>query len=138
VTLKTPWRDGTTELTFSRLELMERLASLIPPPKINQIAYLGVLGARSSWRRAVVPRPRAGPKWTESERLVPADEASEHSRWVPWAPLLRRVFGAEGWICSNCGQRMKLHAVVKGPPASTRILAGLAAASRGPPMLATG
>jgi len=30
--LKTPWSDGTTHVRFSPLELLEKLAALIPPP----------------------------------------------------------------------------------------------------------
>gem|GEM_PF-5969533 len=30
--LKTPWSDGTTHVKFSSLELLEKLAALIPPP----------------------------------------------------------------------------------------------------------
>ena len=31
--LKTPWSDGTTHLLLSPLELIEKLAALIPPPR---------------------------------------------------------------------------------------------------------
>ena len=30
--LKSPWRDGTTHIVMSPLELMQRLAALVPPP----------------------------------------------------------------------------------------------------------
>jgi len=33
--LKTPWRDGTTHLIMSPLELMQRLASLVPRPSLT-------------------------------------------------------------------------------------------------------
>ena len=133
LTLKTPWSDGTRELRFSRLELMERLAALVPPPNANQVLYHGVFAARSKLRTAVVSKPRARKPRLLGSKLVRHDEASEESRWVPWAWLLKRVFDVDGWACPSCGQRMRLQAVVKGPPASERILRGLTAACRGPP-----
>ena len=33
--LKTPWRDGTTHLVMSPLELMQRLAALVPRPALQ-------------------------------------------------------------------------------------------------------
>ena len=34
LTLKTPWRDGTTHLVMSPLEFMQRLAALVPRPRL--------------------------------------------------------------------------------------------------------
>jgi hypothetical protein len=47
--LRHPWADGTTHLLFDPLELLERLAVLIPRPRINLILYHGVLGPRAAW-----------------------------------------------------------------------------------------
>jgi hypothetical protein len=47
--LRHPWSDGTTHLLFDPLELLERLAVLIPRPRINLILYHGVLGPRAVW-----------------------------------------------------------------------------------------
>ena len=33
--LKTPWRDGTTHLEMSPLEIMQRLATLLPRPRLR-------------------------------------------------------------------------------------------------------
>jgi hypothetical protein len=41
--LRHPWSDGTTHLLFDPLELLERLAVLIPRPRINLILYHGIL-----------------------------------------------------------------------------------------------
>jgi hypothetical protein len=40
--LRHRWRDGTTHLRFHPLELLERLASLTPRPRINLVLYYGV------------------------------------------------------------------------------------------------
>ena len=52
--LRHPWSDGTTHLLLDPLELLERLAVLIPRPRINLILYHGILGARAAWRSLVV------------------------------------------------------------------------------------
>ena len=36
--LKTPWRDGTTHLVMSPLEFMQRLAALVPRPRLHLIS----------------------------------------------------------------------------------------------------
>jgi uncharacterized protein (TIGR03435 family) len=41
----------TTHLRFDPIELLERLASLTPRPRINLVLYYGVLGAHAEWRR---------------------------------------------------------------------------------------
>jgi len=49
------WTDGTTHLIFAPVELLERLAALIPRPRINLVLYHGVLAPRAAWRARVVP-----------------------------------------------------------------------------------
>ena len=34
---QTPWRDGTTHLVMSPLEFMQRLAALVPRPRLHLI-----------------------------------------------------------------------------------------------------
>jgi len=46
--LRHPWSDGTTHLLFGPLELLERLAVLIPRPRVNLILYHGVLAPRAA------------------------------------------------------------------------------------------
>mgnify|MGYP003546577885 CR=1 FL=1 len=38
--LKTPWRDGTTHLVMSPLEFMQRLAALVPRPRLHLIRLM--------------------------------------------------------------------------------------------------
>lgn len=38
-----PWRDPSTALLLEPLELLERLAALVPPPRRPLLAYHGVL-----------------------------------------------------------------------------------------------
>jgi len=41
--LKTAWRDGTTHIVMSPLEFMQRLAALVPRPRLHLIRFHGVL-----------------------------------------------------------------------------------------------
>ena len=54
--LKTPWRDGTTHLVLSPMESMQRLAALVPRPKLHLIRFHGVLAPNAKLRPLVVPQ----------------------------------------------------------------------------------
>ena len=70
--LKTPWRDGTTHLVLSPLEFMQRLAALVPRPRLHLIRFHGVLAPNAKLRSLVVPqRPEV------EERATAAVAASE-------------------------------------------------------------
>jgi hypothetical protein len=53
--LKTPWDDGTTHIVLSPLELLEKLAALVPPPRVNLVRYHGVLAPNAKDRDKIVP-----------------------------------------------------------------------------------
>ena len=55
LTLKTPCSDGTSSILLSRMEIMERLVALIPPPRANQVLYHGIFAPRSKYRRKLLP-----------------------------------------------------------------------------------
>ena len=52
--LKNIFSDGTEALKFSPMELIEKLASIIPPPWKNLIRYFGFFASNSKIRAAVV------------------------------------------------------------------------------------
>jgi hypothetical protein len=120
------------DLVFTRIELVEKLVALIPPPKVHQIHFHGVVAARSGWRRQVVP-PKRPDKPTV--RLLVRAPSPSRSRWMPWGELLRRVFEKDGFACPKCGEPMELRTVLVGETAGT-VLRGLfltASGARGPP-----
>ena len=55
--LKTPWANGTTSLVLSPTELLEKLAALVPPPRLNLVRYHGVLAPACPDRAQIVPGP---------------------------------------------------------------------------------
>ncbi len=126
--LKRAWQDGTQHVELSPTELIEKLAALVPPPRVNQVLYHGVLAPRAKWRQEIVPKSSA------LEAFKPLRKCATHSplrRHTLWAELLWHSFGVDGWACFHCGEHMSLRAVVIHPPATTRVLQGLG--GRGPP-----
>ncbi len=57
--LKTLWRDGTTHLVMAPLEFMQRLAALVPRPRLHLIRFHGVLAPNAKLRPLVVPQEPA-------------------------------------------------------------------------------
>ncbi len=53
--LKRRWRNGTTHMIFEAEELLEKLVSLVPPPRAHQVRYYGVLAPCARRRAQVVP-----------------------------------------------------------------------------------
>jgi hypothetical protein len=53
--LKHRWRDGTTPVVFESAELVEKLAALVPPPRVHLVRYHGVLVPCTGTRDRVVP-----------------------------------------------------------------------------------
>jgi hypothetical protein len=131
--LKKPWSDGSTALIFEPLELLARLAALLPRPGKNSISYHGVLGARSALRAEVIPSPpqtaSLGALGKDGGaghgfRIVPPG-TRRHRPWrLPWVDLLWRTFSANSMACPHCGARMTVRALVL-PPASLGVRASL-------------
>ena len=68
--LKRRWRDGTTHMIFEPAELLEKLVSLVPPPRSHQVRYHGVLAPCAGWRAEVVPLPPEAPGLPSRPRLA--------------------------------------------------------------------
>ena len=86
------------------LEFMERLAALVPRPRLHLMRFHGVLAPNAKLRSKIVPAP-ASPA-TES----PGEDA--HGQCAParisWARLLKRVFDVDVEHCPNCGGALKI------------------------------
>jgi hypothetical protein len=134
--MKRTLRDGTRWLVLDGVELLQRIATLVPPKRQNLTRYHGVFASNSKLRALVIPqkvkpvidlplcpRPKGGPWRTD------------------WAELLRRVFAVDVLSCARCGGRMRLIAFIKKKSAAQKILRHLklpsqplaAAPARAPP-----
>ena len=55
--LKSPYKDGSTHIVMEPLEFMERLAALVPRPRLHLIRFHGVLAPNAKLRSKIVPSP---------------------------------------------------------------------------------
>ena len=86
--LETPWRDGTTHLVMSPLEFMQRLAALVPRPRLHLIRFHGVLAPNAKLRALVAPQPLAALPGHAAWRWVPARHGSGSGAAAGVAPTL--------------------------------------------------
>ncbi len=87
--LKSRYQDGTTHVMMSPLELMQRLAPLVPRPRLHLIRFHGVLAPNAKLRSAIVPQP-AKNQPSPSPNLAQASGSSAPVR-ISWARLLKRL-----------------------------------------------
>ena len=122
--LKTPYRDGTTHIVLEPLDLMARLAALVPPPRMHLTRYHGVFAPHSNLRAAVTPAHR-GVGAVKHPPADPAKPATPHHVAMHWARRLKRVFGIEIEGCARCGGRLRIIASIEEPEVIAKILAHL-------------
>lgn len=123
-TLKTPYRDGTTHIVLEPLDLMARLAALVPPPRMHLTRYHGVFAPHSKLRAAVTPAGRGKGSKPQAEEGTEPSSAPRHVA-MSWAQRLRRVFGVEIKACARCGGKLKVIASIEEPEVIAKILAHL-------------
>ena len=91
LTLKTAWADGTRQLVFEPLELLEKLAALTPRPRINLVLYHGVASRRDPPHD--LSAAQAVDRISRSRRLFALDR---HDQILLAAPLEREADGIAG------------------------------------------
>jgi len=85
--LKRRHRDGTTHMVYEPLELLGRLAALIPPPRAHQLRYHGCLAPAAGLRARIVPAaPILAPDLPEA--------CAVSARATARTPIPRRADGA--------------------------------------------
>ena len=154
--MKRPYDDGTTHLAFEPLVFLERLAALVPPPRVHLVIYNGVLSSHASWRAEVLPPPDVEPRphVHDAHDHVSGDEAGGdgvpragvaepstkplpdvpglRARRLRWAQLLQRVFGLDILKCGKCGGNREVVAFIVRPSELKRICAHLGYPSEAP------
>jgi Putative transposase len=133
--LKRAWHDGTRELVFEPLELLERLATLTPRPETNLLLRHGLLASRARWRERVVAYDRdEGAPTASAAPLVRGPGNAGGQRLVrgwTWAALMHRAFGLDVLACPQCGGRLRLIVTLHDPVVIRKILGHLAPAYSG-------
>jgi hypothetical protein len=121
ITLKTPWRDGTTAVELKPHDFMVRLAGLVPLPRHAIQRYHGVFAPNARLRGAIVPAG-AAPPTSRRRTMAKAKAAAENveaadvspaavaraaeraSTRMTWAQAWQRAFNHP----SNCTRRRRL------------------------------
>jgi hypothetical protein len=125
---KKPWDDGTVAIRMTPLELMERLAALVPRPKVHLTRFHGVLGPHYKYRKQIVPKQKV----TELPMSTDSAEEKPKARRISWARLLKRVFGIDVETCPKCKARVKIISAIEDPKVIKQILNHLGLSSTPP------
>ena len=129
--LKTPYRDGTTHLVMTPLEFLQRLAALVPRPRLHLIRFHGVLAPNAALRAQIVPG-EADPAPTTAADAGDPPAVSPRAR-MSWAQLLQRVFAIDLTTCPQCGGALTILAAIEDPAVISKILSHLGLPTRAPP-----
>jgi hypothetical protein len=73
--LKSAFKDGTTHIVMSPLEFMQRLAALVPRPRLHLIRFHGVLAPNAKLRSKIVRAP--------AERATETSSEDAHAQGAP-------------------------------------------------------
>jgi hypothetical protein len=135
LTLKNPFRDGTTHILFSPQDFVARLAALVPRPWVNLTRYHGVFAPSSPMRRAIVPTPARARQKRKSKNpataqatreqqpaATPTDSADPPTAPLTWAQRLKRVFDIDINLCPLCGGQLRVIADITDPDLIRKIL----------------
>jgi len=139
-----PTADGRTALALTPFESIDRLAALIPPPRVHRHRCNGLLAAGSSWWAPPTAQGEVGAGVATERRGArhagPPTRGAERRAVPPPCPvpgqamLPDRVYEAFPFICRRCGAEMRIIAFGTHTASVTRILAHLGKHSRGPPV----
>jgi hypothetical protein len=148
--LKRRWRDGTTHMIFEPVDLVAKLAALVPPPRFNLVRYHGILAPSAAFRHLVVPEsappdppdPMRHSGCSEKDQNLPGGREDPNKkrqcrpRNYTWAELMKRVWALDVLQCDRCGGRMRIVCDNHPPGAVRGILECLGLPTRAPPIAA--
>jgi len=97
--LKRVWSDGSLAVVFEPLDFIAKLLPLMPPIRVNQIRFHGVLAPAASMRNQIVPE-------------APQARRDKRPTNYCWAELMARVFEFDVLKCPKCSGPMRLVATI--------------------------
>ena len=132
-TLKTPYRDGTTQVAFEPVDFIARLAALVPRPRVNLTRYHGVLAPNHRCRGLITPAKRG--KGVKPIKNTQVRTPAEQHAAMTWAQRLKRVFSIDIEVCGRCGGSVRVIACIEDQDIIDRILAHLESKEQNTPAL---
>jgi len=109
--LKNSFSDGTTHLIMAPLDFLEKLAALVPRPRVNLIRFHGVFAPHFKHRNQITPHSQ-----------VKHQSPSKKNYHMTWAKRLARVFEIDVTTCPICKDKLKIIACIDQPEAIKNIL----------------
>lgn len=131
--------DGASHILLSPLEFMEKLSSLVPPPKKHLVKYYGCLSSHSALRPLIVPNGASKDEKEETSSKKEEKVTEKKSNYISWQELLRRTFEIDLTICEKCGGRLRVIAAIMKKEIAEKILdhLGLLPTTAPPPSFKT-
>ena len=137
--LKHPYSNGTTHFLFEPLDLLARLAALVPRPRVNLTRYHGVFAPNSTLRAQIVPGKPRKKRTTQTSISNLPNRTSEPETAEPtqltWAQRLKRAFEFDVTVCPLCGGTLRVISDITDPAIIDNILTHIRQ-SRAPPVRA--
>lgn len=132
-------------LKLTAIELLDKLAQLIPPPRRHRHHYHGVLAPNSKYRTKVVEfaNQEFNRGKTRSFAEIEADdevifrakansELQSKKRSANWAKLIRKVYEVDPLKCEQCVEVMKIIAFIVDATSIQKILSHIGEDSEPP------
>ena len=132
------------------MELLDRLAALIPPPRRHRHRYVGVLAPNAPLRAVVtaLAQPEAEARLASPgvQSVAGNDDMDEpphrKAARLVWAMLIARIYEVFPLLCPQCGGQMRIIAFITDGASIREILDHLGEATspprilpaRGPPL----
>jgi hypothetical protein len=137
---KKPWSDGTIAIKLTQMEMIERLAALVPRPRVHLTRFHGVLGPHYKFRKQIVPQKKPELAIAANPE-ADSDKPPASAKRIAWAQLLKRVFNIDVSVCPKCQGKVKIIAAIEEPKVIKKILTHMGlpssapklAPARGPP-----
>ncbi len=127
LTLKAPYRDGTTHIVMSPLAFLQRLAALVPRPRLHLIRFHGLLAPDAKLHSTIIPSRSVNAHAQPGERPQPSTPSP-----ISWARLLKRVFDIDLEQCPQCGSPLTISAAIEDRPVINKIFTHLGLSARAP------
>ena len=132
--LKKTWKNGITHVLLSPLELIEKLAALVPLPNMHTIRYWGVLAPNSKMRKEVIPGKTRDQIKKENEKSAEQEEPEKKPNKGSWEKLLSKVFEIDISKCKECGGEMRVTSSIVRVDVIQKILTHLGLSPQPPPI----
>lgn len=119
-----PHPDGSSDLVLTPLEMIGKIAALVPPPRAHRHRYYGVLAPNASLRAAVTALAPV-------QVIVPPHAVAANTEEEPrhrsalrylWAMLLARIYEVFPLACPICHSQMRIIAFIDDASAVQKIL----------------